>query len=138
MVTLDTACFAPAFRFGKTSMKQFAEAENAWIQIAEAGEILAGFCIVHREQIPGAAVGYLVTIDVADAHRRQGVGERMLAAGESWLLSSGAAVMLLHVYVKNASAIRFYEQAGYEFEEEKPGFYGPGMDAAIFWKRLKR
>jgi ribosomal-protein-alanine N-acetyltransferase len=44
--------------------------------------------------------------------------------------------MLLHVYVRNAGAIRFYESSGYERDGEKPGFYGRGMDAAMFWKRL--
>jgi ribosomal-protein-alanine N-acetyltransferase len=138
MVALDVACFAPTFRFSKASMQQFAEAENAWSQVAVASEGLAGFCIVHREQIPGGTIGYLVTIDVAAGHRRKGLGEQMLLDGESWLRSYGAVAMFLHVYVKNSGAIRFYENAGYERDSEKRGFYGPGKDAAMFWKRLDR
>lgn len=138
MVALDVACFAPSFRFSKASMQQFAEAENAWSQVAVASDGLAGFCIVHREQIPGATVGYLVTIDVAAGHRRKGLGEQMLSDGEFWLRNVGAVAMFLHVYVRNTGAISFYERAGYERNGEKLGFYGPGKDAAMFWKRLDR
>ena len=46
--------------------------------------------------------------------------------------------MLLHVYVKNQEAISFYERNGYQRADEEPGFYGPGMDAALYWKSLSR
>lgn len=136
MVELDANCFDSSFRFDRRSMRQFAGARNAWSQIAVANNVIAGFCIIHREQAHMASVGYLVTIDVAAAYRRRGIGEHMLAEGESWLRASGAAAMLLHVYVRNEGAIRFYEHAGYERDGVKLGFYGPGKDAALFWKRL--
>jgi len=101
------------------------------------GEI-AGFCIVHLEKIPGGTAGYLVTIDVAEGFRRRSVGKRMLAQGEAWVQALGGAGMLLHVYVRNGGAMRFYERAGYERVAEKPGFYGPGIDAAMYWKKLPR
>jgi ribosomal-protein-alanine N-acetyltransferase len=79
-----------------------------------------------------------VTIDVAKECRRRGIGDLLLAAAEGWLVGSGAAAMMLHVYVQNAEAVRFYERTGYERGGEKPGFYGPGIDAALYWKRLPR
>jgi ribosomal-protein-alanine N-acetyltransferase len=138
IVKLDAACFAPPFRFSKAAMRRFAEAENAWVLVAEAQSEIAGFCIVHLEQMPGSAVGYLVTIDVAESFRRKSLGERMLAEGENWVRVSGGSGMLLHVYVKNEGAIRFYELGGYERAGEKPGFYGPGIDAAMYWKKLQK
>jgi ribosomal-protein-alanine N-acetyltransferase len=138
IVELDAACFSPPFRFSKAAMRQFAGAENAWVLIAEAREEIAGFCIVHREQAQGSAVGYLVTIDVAERFRHEGIGQRMLARGEEWVSESGGEALFLHVYVKNEAAVKFYERSGYQRTGEQPGFYGPGIDAAMYWKPLQR
>jgi ribosomal-protein-alanine N-acetyltransferase len=137
IVELDAACFSPPFRFSKAAMRQFTGAENAWTLVAEDQEEIAGFCIVHLEQAQGSTVGYLVTIDVAERFRHEGIGQRMLAQGEEWIRKSGGEVMFLHVYVKNEAAVRFYERSGYQRAEEQPGFYGPGIDAAMYWKLLR-
>jgi len=138
IVTLDALCFEPLFRFGRSAMRQFAEAENAWTRLAIVEGDLAGFIIVHMEEAPTAQVGYLVTIDVAREHRRKGIGELMLKAAEDWLAASGATAIMLHVYVRNDSAVSFYERNGYRRGNEQLGFYAPGMDAALYWKRLPR
>lgn len=138
-MTLDAFCFEPLFRFGRTAMRQFAEAENAWTRLVMIDRELAGFIIVHMEDAPATQVGYLVTIDVAREYRRQGIGELMLAAAEAWLSAASATAIMLHVYVKNYDAISFYERNGYKRgDEQQQGFYAPGMDAALYWKRLPR
>ncbi len=136
IVKLDAACFDPKFRFNKVAMRRLVEAENAWVLVADVRGEIAGFCIVDLEKSPGGAVGYLVTIDVAEGFRRKNIGERMLADGEAWVKTVGGGGMFLHVYVENDDAIRFYERAGYERTGEKPGFYGRGVDAAMYWKKL--
>ncbi|WP_169746984.1 GNAT family N-acetyltransferase [Edaphobacter aggregans] len=137
IVALDAECFAPPFRFSREAMRRFAEAENAWAVIAEAGDALAGFCIVHIEPAEAVEVGYVVTIDVGEGFRRRGLGERMLAEGEAWVRASGGVGMMLHVYVKNAGAVRFYERLGYRRVGGQKGFYGPGVDAAMYWKEFE-
>ena len=117
-------------------MRRFAEAQNAWVVIAEARGALAGFCIVHLEAAETVHVGYVVTIDVAEGFRRKGLGERMLAAGEAWVRASGGLGMMLHVYVKNMGAVRFYERLGYKRVGGQEGFYGPGVNAAMYWKEF--
>ena len=137
MVELDAECFAPPFRFSREAMRRFAEAENAWAVIAEAGDALAGFCIVHMEPAETVNVGYVVTIDVAEEFRRRGLGERMLAEGEAWVRASGGVGMMLHVYVKNLGAVRFYDRLGYTRVGRQEGFYGPGVNAAMYWKEFQ-
>jgi ribosomal-protein-alanine N-acetyltransferase len=44
--------------------------------------------------------------------------------------------MMLHVFVKNQSAVRFYERLGYKRVGDQRGFYGPGIDAAMYWKEF--
>ena len=136
IVELDAECFDPPFRFSKTAMRRFAEAENAWVVVAVAEGALAGFCIVHMEQAESLDVGYVVTIDVAVGFRRRGLGEQMLAAGEAWVRASGGAGMMLHVFVKNDAAVRFYERLAYKRVGAQRGFYGPGIDAAMYWKEF--
>ena len=76
-------------------MRRFAEAENAWVVVAEAEGALAGFCIVHMEQAESLDVGYVVTIDVAAGFRRRGLGEQMLLQARRGCGPSGGAGMML-------------------------------------------
>jgi [ribosomal protein S18]-alanine N-acetyltransferase len=138
IVELDLACFEPPFRFSRPAMRRFVEAGNAWITIAESNTKLAGFCIVHREHAPAVDIGYVVTIDVAEPFRRSGVAAHMLAEGESWVRSFNGGGMLLHVYLKNAAAITFYDRMGYKRISLQTSFYGDGLDAAMYWKDLSR
>jgi len=136
MVELDEECFGPPFRFSRRAMQRFAEAGNAWVRVAEYDGSLAGFCILHRESAGVAEMGYVVTIDVAKPFRGQGVGERMLSAGEVWVGGWSGAGVMLHVFVENERAVRFYERMGYGRVGMQRGFYGPGLDAAMYWKDL--
>jgi ribosomal-protein-alanine N-acetyltransferase len=136
MVELDEECFAPPFRFSRRAMQRFAEAGNAWVRVAEHEGGLAGFCIVHRESAGAEEMGYVVTIDVASALRGRGVGENVLSEGEAWVRSWLGAGVMLHVFVENERAIRFYERVGYGRVGMQRGFYGPGLDAAMYWKDL--
>lgn len=136
MVELDAACFAPPFRFSRETMRRFIEAENAWGILADDGGDLAGFCIVHREKVDEGEIGYVVTIDVAEKWRGYGIGEQMLSAGEAWVHSWKGAGMILHVFVKNKRAMRFYERMQYGQVGTEAGFYGSGLDAALYWKEI--
>lgn len=136
IVTLDAACFDPPFRFSKAAMRRFAEAENAWVTIAEAQGKLAGFCILHREHVETRNVGYVVTIDVAEPYRHRKVGQRMLTDAEAWVQSFGGEGILLHVFTKNTPAIRFYERTGYTRLGTQQNFYGNHLNAALYWKEL--
>jgi len=138
ITALDALCFEPPFRFSLTAMRRFIETGNAWTLIAESGGILAGFLIVHLEVVENRIVGYVVTIDIAQGFRRTGLGHRLLSEGESWVARSGGEAMLLHVYVKNAGAIAFYERLGYRSTDVVPGFYGRGIDAILYSKQFTK
>lgn len=136
LVALDASCFDVPFRFSREAMRRFAEADSAWVILAEVGQELAGFCIIHREQSVGPPIGYVVTIDVAERWRSHGIGERMLSDGEAWARSSRCVGMMLHVFVRNERAVRFYERLQYRRVGLQKGFYGAGLDAAMYWKDL--
>ena len=136
MFALDEICFAPEFRFSRSSMRRFAEARRARVLIADDGGVIAGFCILHVEKTARGRAGYVVTLDVAPGYRRLGLARRLVGEGEAELRAEGCEAMLLHVHSGNAGAIRFYEAMGYERGHTVEAFYGEGLDAVVYRKRL--
>ena len=133
MHALDLVCFEPEFQFNRRAMRSFAEAPGAVAMLAEADGTLAGFCIAQMEE----QTGYLVTLDVAPAWRRRSLARRLMVQVETQVQSAGATEMTLHVFKGNAGAIRFYEEIGYGRVGMAENFYGRGLNALVYRKRLK-
>jgi ribosomal-protein-alanine N-acetyltransferase len=127
---LDEACFMEPFRFSRPAMKRFAEAKRARVVIAEVDGELAGFCILHIE----LQVGYVVTLDVADAWRGRGLGRELMSRVEAEAREAGCEAVVLHVFVGNVKAIGFYDNVGFEALGKDAGFYGDGVDAWVYRK----
>jgi ribosomal-protein-alanine N-acetyltransferase len=98
----------------------------------------------------GRLVGYLITSRYVDAwhimnvavgkdRRRQGIASRLL--GELFRLTADDLQRgyTLEVRVSNASAIRLYEQMGFETTGLRRGYYTDNReDALIMWKGPNR
>jgi ribosomal-protein-alanine N-acetyltransferase len=136
---LDQVCFSNEFRFGRESMRAFAEAKGAVTLIAEAtGGEIAGFVIVQIERRRDSVLGYVVTLDVAEKCRRRGLARTLLLEAEKRAAVAGALWMELHVFTGNEGAIRFYERSGYALVGVRRRFYGgAGLDAFIYRKELE-
>jgi ribosomal-protein-alanine N-acetyltransferase len=135
---LDQLCFSNEFRFGRESMRAFAEADDAVTLIAEAtGGEIAGFVIVQVERRGDIVLGYVVTLDVAEKRRRRGLAQMLLLEAERRAAATGALWMELHVFTGNEEAILFYERSGYTRIELRRRFYGgAGLDAFVYRKEL--
>jgi ribosomal-protein-alanine N-acetyltransferase len=133
---LDEVCFAVPFRFDRESMLAFAEARNAIVVVAEgAGEEIVGFVIAHVERAAAGRRAYVVTLDVAENHRRIGLARRLMREVEARSAAAGARWMELHVFTGNEGAIRFYERLGYVRVGVQRRFYGAaGLDAFTYRK----
>jgi ribosomal-protein-alanine N-acetyltransferase len=136
LYAMDVACFEAPFRFSRSMMRRFAEAAKARVVVAAAGPKIVGFCIVHVEREESGRVGYVVTLDVEEDYRRTGIAAMLMEEAERQCAASGCAAMVLHVFVGNAAALRFYERCGYERTSAEPGFYGVGLAAEVWLKRL--
>jgi ribosomal-protein-alanine N-acetyltransferase len=137
MHRLDELCFDPPFRFDFHTMRRFATQPGAMVVLAESGWQLCGFAIVsiwRKRREP--ARGYVTTLDVDPAHRRQGLARLIMQECERRAAAAGAASMLLHVFAGNEAAIRFYQSQGYVRLSEAKAFYGPGRDGLLYEKRL--
>ena len=137
MYALDVICFDERFRFSRSAMLKFAEAKKARVAIAEDGETIAGFAIVHLERVLRVPVAYVVTLDVAPEFRRQGVAGELMLRLEEEARSAGCVEMVLHVFPGNGEAIRFYERAGYERSGVARKFYGAAGDAWVYRRQLR-
>jgi len=135
MFRLDEACFEPQFRFSRAMMRRFAKAKKARIVIAEQ-DGLAGFCIVHVERVDGGRVGYVMTLDVDAVWRGKGLAAELMRRAEAEAFEAGCVAMVLHVFVGNDVAIRFYERAGYQQWTKAAGFYGKAGDAWVYRKLI--
>lgn len=133
LVRLDERCFARQFRFTRAMMRGFAEDEKACVVIADQREEFVGFCIAHIE--PENA-GYIVTLDVDPAHRRNGLAGRLMQRAEEECRAAGCVSMALHVFTGNTSAIRFYERSGYVNASTAEDFYGTDVHALVYCKSL--
>lgn len=73
-----------------------------------AGSVMAGY-EGHR--------GWVYYVAVAQEHRSQGLGERLMRHAEAWLARAGAPKVMLMIREENEAVRRFYEAIGYEVEE---------------------
>lgn len=109
-------------------MRRFAERKEAQTYLIDAGNELAGFCILHIEH-GEISVGYIVTIDVAPACRREGIGTALMETAIRNATEAGCAALLLHVFSGNTSAVTFYRLVGFTMTSRVADFYGDGIDA---------
>ncbi len=136
MFVLDELCFESPFRVTRRDLQRSAHAANSFVSIAEDAGVLAGFVIANFDVEQGKLVGYIVTLDVRDAWRRQGLGTELMRQVEADAIDRGGAAIVLHVHVGNSRAIRVYEKLGYVLLRVEIGFYARGVDAFLFRKKL--
>lgn len=75
---------------------------------AVVGTVMAGYD-GHR--------GWIYSVAVAPAHRRQGIGSRLVAHAERALTSKGCVKINLQILEGNESVTAFYSKLGYTLEK---------------------
>jgi ribosomal protein S18 acetylase RimI-like enzyme len=61
--------------------------------------------------------GWLYAVTVSPAHRRKGIGSRLVAEAETGLRALGCCKLNLQVRRANARIVPFYEALGFDVEE---------------------
>jgi len=90
----------------------FLDLDSSDCLIAEEGKQLAGFILA--ESNPPLA--HIITLDIAAAHRRKGVGSALLREMEQHFAYHGVLSVLLETAVDNGSAVAFWGRHGYSAE----------------------
>ncbi|QXC62965.1 GNAT family N-acetyltransferase [Aquihabitans sp. G128] len=106
----------------------------------DAGGAVVGFAsFVQFRTIPGYFPSVEHTIHVADGHRGQGVGGRLLDALVERAVAMGKAVMIAGADGGNLGSIRFHERAGFREVARLPGVgrkHGRPVDLVLLQRDL--
>jgi ribosomal protein S18 acetylase RimI-like enzyme len=81
-------------------------------------------------------VAKIITIDVVEEARRQGVGSLLMDATECELKKLDCGYISLETAVDNLAALRFYKKHGYTVLRVLPRYYLGSVDALLLGKRL--
>jgi ribosomal-protein-alanine N-acetyltransferase len=122
---LDQACFPAGISYSKRMLGYFLKLPSADGIVAEAAGQIAGF-ILTEENPP---LAHIITLDVAEAHRRAGTGSSLLAESERNLALRGVRTILLETATENEVAIAFWQRHGYRIEAVLKRYYLGRQDA---------
>jgi ribosomal protein S18 acetylase RimI-like enzyme len=70
---------------------------------------IAGFILTELD----GPLAHIITLDVAEAHRRSGVGSLLLNTAENSLFAHGVRTVFLETAVNNHAAVNFWSRHGY-------------------------
>jgi ribosomal-protein-alanine N-acetyltransferase len=141
---LDQLCFPRGIAYTQPELAYYLTRGNAFTVVAEDGgdpPQLVGFIVAQRlrpskARAPAAAVGHIITIDVASSARRSGLGTELLRVAEQRLTQLGCDRVTLETAVDNAAAIAFYERHDYSVVRTIPRYYHGELDALRMEKQL--
>jgi ribosomal protein S18 acetylase RimI-like enzyme len=129
---LDQACFPAGIAYSKWSLQYFLSLPAADCLIAEEGKQIMGFLLAEANP----PLAHIITLDVASAHRRTGLGSRLLVEIEKHFRYHEVRSVLLETSVDNESGIAFWEKHGYRTEAVLKRYYLGRVDAYEMRKRL--
>lgn len=130
---MDQECFPAGISYSKPELRAYIRSRGTFTLVGAQqprGETI-GFIVAHA-----ATTGHIITIDVAPAARRTGVGSVLLCAAEERLIAAGAHAVGLETAVDNLSALSFYKRHGYSVIRTWPRYYSNGVDALVMKKKL--
>jgi [ribosomal protein S18]-alanine N-acetyltransferase len=122
---LDQSCFPAGIAYSKNTLKYFLSLASADCVVAAEGDRIAGF-ILTEENPP---LAHVITLDVAEAHRRTGIGTLLLAEIERNLSLRGVRTVLLETAIENQAAVAFWQRHGYRIEAVLKRYYLGRLDA---------
>jgi ribosomal-protein-alanine N-acetyltransferase len=131
---LDQECFEPGIAYSRAELMFYLKRKGAIALVAETEAGLAGFLVA---EVKRAALGHIITIDVAAGQRRSRVGTGLMQAAEEHMRRAGATLCLLETAVDNRAAITFYQRHGYSVLKTIPRYYKGELDALLMGKRLE-
>ena len=129
---IDHSCFPRGIAYSKRMLRYFLAMPTATCLLAVDGEKIGGFVL--GEMVGSEA--HIVTLDVAEAFRRRGVGSLLLNALEKSVAQQGAQAMILETAVNNDAAIALWKRHGYRNEGILKRYYLGKVDALQMRKLL--
>lgn len=124
---LHAACFLVAW--SPQAFRDLLANPRTFVTLAEYDGRAAGFALAQV----AADEADLVSIGVVEAHRRSGIGRRLLQRTAEEAVKRGARTLFLEVAPDNAAARALYEGSGFRAVGLRKGYYVEnGGDALVF------
>ena len=111
--------------------EEFAGKERMYVVGEFGGELIAYAGVVNL-----AGTADVLTLTVADSHRRKGIGRELLRRLIDWSRTQKCEAIMLEVRVGNEEAIPLYESFGFIEISRRKDYYGPGKTAIVMRKEL--
>ena len=129
---LDQSCFPRGIAYSKSTLRYFLALASAECLLAVEDEDIAGFILSELD----GALAHIITLDVAESHRRSGVGSLLLKAAERNLSTQGVRTVFLETAVDNHAAVNFWSRHGYIQEGILKRYYLGRIDGYEMRKKL--
>lgn len=135
LCVLDRQCFPEKIAYPIETMRETIKRKGALTLIAEdPSGAIAAFVVAGRGS---PRIGYVATLDVAPAFRRQGLGTQIMKAAEARLAEMGLWKIRLETATNNP-ACHLFEKLGYERVGKIEHYYEDASDAWVLEKRISR
>ena len=109
LYALDHLCFPPGIAYSRRLLAYFLRMPQASCTVAELEGEIAGF-VITEEDPPR---GHILTLDVAEAQRRLGIGTQLLSLSEQQLAARGVTEVVIETSVKNVPGLAFWQRHGF-------------------------
>jgi [ribosomal protein S18]-alanine N-acetyltransferase len=133
---IDQACYPRGIAYSRRMLRWYLSQPEALCIVAHASRAddlaVLGFIIAEAR----AEEGYIVTIDVLEAHRRSGIGTALLQETERRLAKMGVRYIGLQTATNNQAGVAFWQRHGYRSSGVTRGYYLGRIDAYEMLKEL--
>jgi [ribosomal protein S18]-alanine N-acetyltransferase len=138
LFALDRECFRAGIAYSRSDLRYYIDHPGSISIAAEDDETksIVAFVIAESYLEDGRRIGHIITIDVAPASRRRGLGRKLMEAVLDRLWALGACCVRLEVAVDNPEAQSFYRELGFSPTGRIRRYYLRTLDALLMEKHL--